>query len=62
MYVDVWSHIARREREIHAMEKLSRLKLITWSPKLEITVAYYKVGNTVLKELLKIKVRLTALL
>jgi len=61
MYVDVWMHVARRERELNKIEKLSQLKLIKWSPKLELVVTYYKVSNATLKELLKAKVRLTAL-
>jgi len=61
MYVDVWMHVARRERELNKIEKLSHMKLIKWSPKLELVVTYYKVSNAVLKELLKAKVRLTAL-
>ena len=61
MYVDVWMHVARRERELDKIKKLSKLKLIRWSPKLKLVVTYYKVSNAVLKELLKTKVRLTAL-
>jgi len=61
MYVDVWMHVARREREISKIEKLSQLRLIKWSPKLKFVVTYYKVSNAILKELLKTKVRLTAL-
>ena len=61
MYVDVWMHVARREREISKIEKLSQQKLIKWSPKLKLVVTYYKDSNTILKELLKTKVRLTAL-
>ena len=61
MYVDVWMHVARREREISNIEKLSQLKLIKWSPKLKLVVTYYKASNAILKELLKTKVRLTAL-
>jgi len=61
MYVDVWMHVARRERELNKIEKLSKLKLIKWSPKLKLVVTYYKVSNATLKELLKAKVRLTAL-
>jgi len=62
MYVDVWSHVARRQREINHIEELSKLKLIKWSPTLKLLVAYYKVSNAILKQLLKAKVRLTALL
>jgi len=62
MYVDVWSHVARRQREINHIEELSKLKLIEWSPTLKLLVTYYKVSNAILKQLLKAKVRLTALL
>lgn len=61
MYVDVWMHVARRERELNKIETLSKLKLIKWSPKLKLVVTYYKASNAILKELLKVKVRLTAL-
>jgi len=62
MYVDVWSHVARRQREVNRIEKLWKLKLIAQSPQLRLLVAYYKVSNAILKQLLKAKVRFTALL
>ncbi len=62
MYVDVWSHVARRQREINKIESLWKLKLIKRSPTLKLLVAYYKVSNAILKKLLKAKVYLTALL
>jgi len=62
MYVDVWLHVARRERKVNHIEKLWKLKLIKRSPTLTLLVAYYKVSNAVLKQLLKAKVYLTALL
>jgi len=62
MHVDVWSVIAKQERELSSIQKLWKLKLITPSPDVAFFVAYYKVSNTVLKTLLKTKVRLQALL
>jgi len=62
MHVDVWSVIAKQERELSSIQKLWKLKLITPSPKVAVLLAYYKVSNTVLKTLLKTKVRLQALL
>jgi len=59
--VDVWSHVARHERRVNQIEKLLKLRLIERSPRLTLLVAYYRVSNTILKQLLKIKVRLTAL-
>jgi len=62
MYVDVWVHVAQRQREINLIEKLWKLKLIERSPALKLLVAYYKVSNATLKKLMTIKVRSTALL
>jgi len=62
MYVDVWSHVARRQREINKIECLWELKLIKRSPTLMLLVAYYKVSNAILKKLLKAKVYSAALL
>lgn len=61
MYVDVWSHVARHQREVNRIEALWKLKLIKRSPALMLLVAYYKVSNAILKRLLKAKVYLTAL-
>jgi len=62
MYIDVWNVIAKQERELNCIRKLWKLKLITPSLKVAFFMAYYKVSNTVLKTLLKTKVRLQALL
>ncbi len=62
MYVDVWSHVARREREINKIKKLWKLKLIDKKPTLMARVTYYRISNTILKQLLKTKIHLTALL
>jgi hypothetical protein len=62
MYVDVWSAVAKHERELSSIEKLWKLKLIKPSPDVAFFVAYFKVSNAVLKVLLKAKVRLQALL
>jgi len=62
MYVDVWSHVAQRQRKVNQIEKLWKLKLIKRSPTLTLLVAYYKVSNALLKQLLKTRVCLTALL
>jgi len=62
MYVDVWNVIAKQERELNSIQKLWKLKLITRSTDVAIFMAYCKVSNTVLKTLLKTKVRLQALL
>jgi hypothetical protein len=62
MYVDVWSQIAQRQRKVNKIEKLLKMKLINRRPQLVAWIAYYKITNTVLKEALKAKVRLTALL
>ena len=62
MYVDVWSVVAKQERELSSIEKLWKMKLI--KPSLHVTffLTYFKISNTVLKTLLKTKVRLQALL
>jgi len=62
MYVDVWNVIAKQERELNSIQKLWKLKLITPSTDVAIFMTYYKVSNTVLKALLKTKIRLQALL
>jgi len=62
MYVDVWNVIAKQERELNSIKKLWKLKLITPSADVAFFIAYFKVSNTVLKMLLKAKVRLKALL
>jgi hypothetical protein len=62
MYVDVWNVIAKQERELNSIRKLWKLKLITPSLEVAFFLAYYKVSNTVLKMLLKTKVRLQAFL
>jgi hypothetical protein len=62
MYVDVWNVIAKQERELNSIKKLWKLKLITPSTEVAFLMAYFKVSNTVLKALLKTKVRLQALL
>ena len=61
-YVDVWSIVALQERQIRSVEKLWKLNLIERSPKLTLHVAYYRVSNSILKSLLKTKVRLHAFL
>jgi hypothetical protein len=62
MYVDVWSQVAHRQRKVEQIEKLWKMKLIERSTGLKLLVAYYKVSNAILKQLLKTKVYLTALL
>jgi hypothetical protein len=62
MYADVWSTVALRQRQSDQIEKLCRMKLIKRSPKLTLLVAYYKVSNATLKQLLKTKVQVTSLL
>lgn len=62
MYVDVWSVVAKQERELSSIMKLCKLKLINPSPNVAFFVAYYRVSNAVLKVLLKAEVRLQALL
>ncbi len=61
MYVDVWSTIALRQRQSDEIEKLCRMKLIKRSPKLTLLVAYYRVSNVILKQLMKTKVQVTSL-
>jgi len=62
MYVDVWSTVALRQRQSDQIEKLCRMKLIERSPKLTLLVAYYRVSNATLKQLLKTKIQVTSLL
>jgi hypothetical protein len=62
MYVDVWYQVAQRQRKVEQIEKLWKMKLIERSTKLKLLVTYYKVSNVILKQLLKTKVYLTALL
>jgi len=62
MYVDVWSAVAQRQRKADKIETLWKTKLIERSPKLTLLVAYYRVSNATLKQLLKTKVQVTALL
>ncbi len=62
MYVDVWTIVARRQRNADQIDKLCKMKLIKRSPKLTLLVAYYRVSNAILKQLLKTKVQVTALL
>ena len=62
MYVDVWTQIARRQRKVDQIQKLSKMKLIQRSAKLMLIVTYYKVSNAILKQLLTAEVRFTALL
>jgi len=57
----VWCHVVLREREVNAVEKLGRLNLIPHSTRLSLQIAYLKVGNSMLKSLLKTKVRPEAL-
>ncbi len=59
-YVDVWSTVALRERQIQSIETLWKLNLIERSPKLTLHVAYYRVSNSILKSLLKMSVKLHA--
>jgi len=62
MYVDMWSVIAQRQRKADKIETLWKTKLIKRSPKLTLLVAYYRVSNATVKQLLKSKVQVTALL
>jgi hypothetical protein len=62
MYVDVWTVIAKQERELNSISKLWKLKLITPRPHVAFFLTYLKVSNTVLKAGLKAKIRLQALL
>jgi len=62
MHVNIWNVIAKQERELNSIQKLLKLKLITPSPHIALVLAYYKVSNTVLKTLLKTKIRLQVLL
>jgi len=60
--MDVWSIVALHERQIRSIGKLQKLNLIERSPKLTLHVTYYKASNSILKSLLKMKVRLHAFL
>ena len=62
MYVDVWSVVARRQREINGIEKLWKLKLVKKKPATLAIVTCYKVSNAILKHTLKAKVIFGALL
>ena len=62
MSVDVWSTVALRQRISDETEKLWKMKLIKRSPKLTLLVAYYRVSNATLKQLMKTKVHVTSLL
>ena len=62
MYVDVWSVVAKQEREINSIEKLCKLKLIKTNPNVAFFVTYFRISNAVLKAWLKTKIRLQALL
>jgi len=62
MYVDVWSAVARRQIKADKIETLWKTKLIKRSPELMLLVAYYRVSNAIVKQLLKAKVQVTSLL
>ena len=62
MYVDIWSTVALRQRQSDQVRKLCKMKLIKRSPKLTLLVAYYRVSNATLKQLMKTKVQVTSLL
>jgi hypothetical protein len=62
MYVDIWSIVALRQRQSDQVRKLCKMKLIKRSPKLTLLVAYYRVSNATLKQLMKTKVQVTSLL
>ncbi len=62
MSVNVWNIIANQERQVSSVEKLTKLKLVKPSPHVTFFLTYYKISNTVLKTLLKTKIRLQALL
>ena len=61
-YMDVWSIVALQERQVRSIEKLWKLNLIERSPKLTLLMAYYRVSNSMLKSLLKMKVKVYAFL
>jgi hypothetical protein len=58
--IDVWNIVALQERQVRSIEKLWKLNLIERSLKLSLMVAYFKVSNSILKSMLKMKVRLQA--
>jgi len=60
MYVDFWNVIAKQERELNSVRKLWKLKLIRPNVHVAIILVYYWISNTMLKALLKAKVRLQA--
>jgi len=62
MSVDIWSTVALRQKISDETEKLCKMKLIKRSPKLTLLVAYYKVSNATLKQLMKTKIHVTSLL
>ncbi len=58
--VDFWSIVSLHERQIQSIEKLWKLNLIERSSMITLHVAYFRVSNSILKSLLKMKVRLHA--
>ena len=62
MYADIWSVVAKQERELSGIKKLCKLKLIKPSPNVAFFVTYFRISNAVLKAWLKTKIRLQALL
>jgi len=62
MYVDFWNVIAKQERELNSVRKLWKLKLIRPNVRVAIILVYYWTSNTMIKALLKAKVRLQAFL
>jgi hypothetical protein len=62
MYVDIWSAVARRQMKVDTIETLWKTKLIKRGTRLTLLVAYYKVSNATLKQLMKAQVQVTALL
>jgi hypothetical protein len=60
--VDVWNIVAFQERMTRSIEKLWRLNLVKRTLKLTLFVAYCKVSNSILKSMLKAKVRTCAYL
>jgi hypothetical protein len=61
MHVDVWYTVARHQTKVEKIETLLKTKLIKRSAKLMLLVAYYKVSNATLKQLMKTEVQITAL-
>ena len=58
---DVWFTVARTQTKVEKIETLWKAKLIKRSAKLMLLVAYYKVSNATLKQLLKTEIQVTAL-